>query len=250
MLRSAPRARWLLGGVAPPGGAPARVRRPLSTRKQLRLPSSHARSPALPERCWGGKGQVALPRVIRSVSLALLVTALCAPGPAAGGLIERPAVRSVLQGAAQTLLQGVRLKSSASSSRIPADHQQKEELFREWLTLAGATTLSDLTAGDTPPITKGDALVIIDMQQDFVPASGGNPDGGRFGVAEGEAIVAPICSMIKAASDVGALILASRDYHPHDHWYACAMLREGPCTARTFCAWCAAYVHAGSGALG
>ena len=204
MLTSATRARWMLAGAALPGG----------------------------ERCWGEQGQV--PRAIRRPRrLTLLVTALCAPNPAAGGLTERPAVRSLLQGAAQTVLQGVRLKSSGSSSRIPADHRQQEALFREWLTLAGATTLSDLTVGGTPPIIKGDALVIIDMQRDFVPASGGNPDGGRFGVAEGEAIVAPICSMIQAASDVGAVILASRDYHPHDHWYACA-LRAVPCTARTF----------------
>jgi nicotinamidase-related amidase len=66
-------------------------------------------------------------------------------------------------------------------------------------------------------ITKDDALVVIDMQRDFVPASIDNPDGGRFGVAEGQDVVAPICSMIKAASDVGAVILASRDYHPNDH---------------------------------
>lgn len=44
-----------------------------------------------------------------------------------------------------------------------------------------------------------------------------NPDGGRFGVAEGDIIVGPVCSLIAAASACGALIAASRDYHPHDH---------------------------------
>jgi len=73
-------------------------------------------------------------------------------------------------------------------------------------------------------ITKNDALVVIDMHKDFVPASTYNTDGGRFGVDEGEQIVAEICLMIKAASDVGATIIASRDYHPHggECSYICA----------------------------
>jgi hypothetical protein len=111
------------------------------------------------------------------------------------------------------MLQGVRLKSSASSS---LDSQAAGPLFREWVSLAGTTALESITSGATA-ITKDDALVVIDMQRDFVPASINNPDGGRFGVAEGLDVVAPICSMIKAASDVGAVILASRDYHPNDH---------------------------------
>jgi nicotinamidase-related amidase len=117
------------------------------------------------------------------------------------------------QDVARSLLQGVRLKSSASSS---LDSQAAGPLFREWVSLAGTTALEGITSGATA-ITKDDALVVIDMQRDFVPASMNNPDGGRFGVAEGQDVVAPICSMIKAASDVGAVILASRDYHPNDH---------------------------------
>ena len=117
------------------------------------------------------------------------------------------------QDVARSMLQGVRLKSSASSS---LDSQAAGPLFREWVSLAGTTALESITSGATA-ITKDDALVVIDMQRDFVPASINNPDGGRFGVAEGLDVVAPICSMIKAASDVGAVILASRDYHPNDH---------------------------------
>jgi hypothetical protein len=91
------------------------------------------------------------------------------------------------------------------------------EIFSEWLSLTGAGTLESI-ANATAPINKNDALIIIDMQRDFVPFSKQNANGGRFGVPEGDAIVAPICQLIKAASDVGATIIASRDYHPHDHY--------------------------------
>ena len=54
------------------------------------------------------------------------------------------------------------------------------DLFVEWLGLA---ELQSSSLDRTEPITKDDALVIIDMQRDFVPLSINNPDGGRFGVA-------------------------------------------------------------------
>ena len=102
-------------------------------------------------------------------------------------------------------------KSSSIAEKVPHD------LFAEWIELTGAKSLDDLSH-ETAPIRAGDALVIIDMQQDFVPASSRNPDGGRFGVADGDNIVKPICSLIQAATEAGAVIVASRDYHPHDHW--------------------------------
>lgn len=42
------------------------------------------------------------------------------------------------------------------------------DLFPEWLTLAGGSTLADVTT-PTSSIGKGDALIVIDMQRDFVP---------------------------------------------------------------------------------
>ena len=76
-----------------------------------------------------------------------------------------------------------------------------------------------------PP--KHTALVIIDMQRDFVPGDPlTNPQGGRFGVAEGNHCVPPIVHMIDAAAKAGALVGATRDYHPHDH--ASFMPQGGP----------------------
>ena len=102
------------------------------------------------------------------------------------------------------------------NSRDASAGEPYSDLYAEWLSLAGAKSLSDISIS-AAPITKNDALIIIDMQCDFIPASKSNPEGGRFGVADGDAVAEPICSLIKAASDVGATIIASRDYHPHDH---------------------------------
>jgi len=96
------------------------------------------------------------------------------------------------------------------------EQQNADQLFEEWLVLSNPkTNFSNKDVNVPEVITKNDALVVIDMHKDFVPASTYNTDGGRFGVDEGEQIVAEICLMIKAASDVGATIIASRDYHPH-----------------------------------
>ena len=89
-------------------------------------------------------------------------------------------------------------------------------LFEEWLRLLG----------DEPPVVDcscesigpDDALVVIDMQADFVPCDPTtNPHGGRFGVPEGDLIVPTICSLIAAATACSATIVATRDYHPYDH---------------------------------
>lgn len=58
-----------------------------------------------------------------------------------------------------------------------------------------------------------DVLLVVDMQNDFVPASAA-PCGGRFGVAEGEVAASVCVRVIDAFAAAGNLILASRDYHP------------------------------------
>ena len=64
-------------------------------------------------------------------------------------------------------------------------------LFKEYLGLLGAPQPVAVGA-----ITPRDALLVIDMQRDFAPKSATNPDGGRFGVAEGEHIVPCIEQLI------------------------------------------------------
>ncbi|MDB5072489.1 MAG: isochorismatase hydrolase [Candidatus Eremiobacteraeota bacterium] len=58
----------------------------------------------------------------------------------------------------------------------------------------------------TYDIRPGDALVIVDVQHDFLP-------GGALGVAEGERIFDPI----DALAPRFARVYATRDWHPADH---------------------------------
>lgn len=51
-----------------------------------------------------------------------------------------------------------------------------------------------------------DALVVVDVQHDFLP-------GGALAVADGDAIVAPIAALAPAFP----LVVATQDWHPADH---------------------------------
>jgi nicotinamidase/pyrazinamidase len=52
----------------------------------------------------------------------------------------------------------------------------------------------------------GTALLIVDVQHDFLP-------GGALGVPDGDAVIAPLV----AAADAADLVVASRDDHPAEH---------------------------------
>jgi nicotinamidase/pyrazinamidase len=65
----------------------------------------------------------------------------------------------------------------------------------------------------------GDALLVIDMQVDFLP-------GGALGVANGHEVVAPINHLIGLFAAQSLPIVASRDWHPADH--VSFQARNGP----------------------
>ena len=56
----------------------------------------------------------------------------------------------------------------------------------------------------------GDALLIVDVQRDFLP-------GGALGVAGGDAVVPVLNRYIARAQRSGSPVIASRDWHPGDH---------------------------------
>lgn len=56
----------------------------------------------------------------------------------------------------------------------------------------------------------GDALLIVDIQNDFLP-------GGSLGVREGDKVIPLINADIKAALAANIPIIASRDWHPDNH---------------------------------
>jgi nicotinamidase-related amidase len=72
---------------------------------------------------------------------------------------------------------------------------------------AQAARVHELSAASVGP---SDTLVVVDMQHDFLP-------GGSFGVAEGDATIAPIVKLIHHFAGRGATVIATRDYHPVDH---------------------------------
>jgi len=63
----------------------------------------------------------------------------------------------------------------------------------------------------------GDALLIVDVQNDFLP-------GGALGVPDGDAVVPVLNSYLAAAHNAGIPVFASRDWHPADH---CSFKAQG-----------------------
>ncbi|ACJ15500.1 nicotinamidase-like amidase [Thermococcus onnurineus NA1] len=55
-----------------------------------------------------------------------------------------------------------------------------------------------------------DALIVVDMQRDFMP-------GGALPVPDGDKIIPRVNEYIRKFKERGALIVATRDWHPEDH---------------------------------
>lgn len=64
---------------------------------------------------------------------------------------------------------------------------------------------------------QGDALIIVDVQIDFLP-------GGKLAVPEGDAVVLVLNDYIKIFQNVSLPVFASRDWHPPDH---CSFKQQG-----------------------
>lgn len=62
-------------------------------------------------------------------------------------------------------------------------------------------------------MSNGKALVIVDMQHDFLP-------GGALGVPDGDTIIPGIVKIAKEYD----FVVASQDWHPHDH---CSFKEQG-----------------------
>ena len=60
------------------------------------------------------------------------------------------------------------------------------------------------------PTAPRDALLAVDVQNDFLP-------GGRLAVPDGTAVVAPLNAWLAAFAARGCTTVASRDWHPPDH---------------------------------
>ena len=56
----------------------------------------------------------------------------------------------------------------------------------------------------------GDALVVVDVQNDFLP-------GGALGVEDGDAVIEPLNHAIGVFAAAGRPVYLTRDWHPADH---------------------------------
>jgi len=63
----------------------------------------------------------------------------------------------------------------------------------------------------------GDALLLVDLQRDFLP-------GGSLAVAQGEYILPAVCRAVSLFEALRLPIFASRDWHPPDH---CSFVTQG-----------------------
>jgi nicotinamidase/pyrazinamidase len=57
---------------------------------------------------------------------------------------------------------------------------------------------------------KGDALIVVDLQPDFMP-------GGPLAVAEGDRLPAPIAALARRFAGRSATVVATQDWHPRGH---------------------------------
>jgi nicotinamidase/pyrazinamidase len=63
---------------------------------------------------------------------------------------------------------------------------------------------------DTITLGHGDALLVVDMQYDFLP-------GGSLGVPRGDEVIASVNRLLALYRERGLPVYASRDWHPADH---------------------------------
>jgi len=59
-------------------------------------------------------------------------------------------------------------------------------------------------------LEKGDALIVVDIQNDFLP-------GGNLAVPQGDQVVAPLNDLIAKAGRKNLPVFATRDWHPVNH---------------------------------
>ncbi len=70
--------------------------------------------------------------------------------------------------------------------------------------------MEDLSYEKGIRIDKNDALIIVDMQYDFIP-------GGSLPVEEGDLIIKGINQIAKLFKEKKAIVILTQDWHPQDH---------------------------------
>eukprot|EP00940_MAST-03C_sp_MAST-3C-sp2_P001973 g1973.t1 len=116
------------------------------------------------------------------------------------------------------------MRATTESQHLPSP-RTLSDTFPEYVRLVGEAGIFDLrpvgkAASDGEEVIKigpTDAIVVVDMQNDFMPVSSINPLGGNFMVPGGHQASEVIVRLMRHFDNAGALVVATRDYHPHDH---------------------------------
>ena len=101
---------------------------------------------------------------------------------------------------------------------------QQCPLFTEYICLARDAGWEDIVAPEDLDLGPTDGLVIVDMENDFVPVDDLNPHGGAFACTEGNVIAPLVARLAEAFAAHGGVVAACRDYHPKDH---CSFIPNG-----------------------
>lgn len=96
-------------------------------------------------------------------------------------------------------------------------HGQDTPALAEYLLLAADAGWGNFVAADDIQVTFGDALIVLDMQNDHLPVDDINPHGGSIATLEASSIVPLVLDLMQHFSDQGGMVVATRDYHPTDH---------------------------------
>lgn len=105
-------------------------------------------------------------------------------------------------------------------------HAAQSPIFAEYLLLAEEVGWGDLVDTADTKIGRGDVLLVVDMQNDFLELDPINPNGGAFAVAEGNSICFQTVQLMEHFAQRGGDVLLTRDYHPKKH---CSFLQQkGP----------------------
>ncbi|CAK0861056.1 unnamed protein product, partial [Prorocentrum cordatum] len=102
-------------------------------------------------------------------------------------------------------------------------HGRSTPVFAEYLSLCHAANFGPLVDSGPKEIGKDDALIIVDMQNDFVPKDQTNTHG-RLAAPEGGDICDQIVPLAELVAQRGGVVVATRDYHPAGH---CSFTEKG-----------------------
>jgi|TARA_B110000438_G_scaffold261285_1_gene271873 nicotinamidase/pyrazinamidase len=94
---------------------------------------------------------------------------------------------------------------------------KRRELLKGMAAISASPILTSYALEGNLILGKHDALIVVDVQNDFLP-------GGSLAVSDGDAVIPVINNCMKLSQAKGLPIYATRDWHPTDH---CSFVENG-----------------------